>query len=274
MSRSVEFAGTTAVVTGGASGIGKAMAKAFLTAGCHVIIADVDEHALAAATEELGVLGIRTDVTNPDSVGSLADRALAEFGEVHVVCNNAGVGPFGAVSSMTPADWRWVLDINLHGVIHGVHAFLPLLQRNTDWGHVVNTSSLSVMLTPPNTSAYVASKAAVLGLTEVLAAELRAASSLVGVTALLPGAVRTNIKHSLRSRPATGSSGLYEVDLSAGGRQLRWLEADEVGSMVLDAIRDDQLYLVTHPEFAPHVVERYQRIVGGVSRGRPWRFGV
>ena len=161
---------------------------------------------------------------------------------------------------MTLADWRWVLDINLNGVLHGVQAFLPLLERNADWGHVVNTSSLSVMLAPPNTAAYVASKAAVLGLTEVLAAELRAAGSRVGATALIPGTVRTNIKHSLRSRRTAGESGLYEVDLGTSGRQFRWLEPADVGAMVLDAIRADQLYLVTHPEFAPQIADRHQRL--------------
>lgn len=269
MSRTVEFAGTTAVVTGGASGIGKGMAKAFSSAGCHVVIADIDGDALTATARELGVLGVRTDVTDPDSVGALAERALAEYGDVHVVCNNAGVGPFGSLDEMTPADWRWVLDVNLHGVLHGLHAFLPLLKRNPDWGHVVNTSSLSVMVTPPDTAAYVASKAAVLGLTEVLAAELRAAGSRVGATALVPGTVRTNIRDSLRTRPDTGDSGLYQTDLAASGRQFRWLEPEEVGAMVLEAIRADQLYLVTHPEFAPQIFERADRIAaGGVESQR------
>jgi NAD(P)-dependent dehydrogenase (short-subunit alcohol dehydrogenase family) len=267
MSRIVEFAGRTAVVTGGASGIGKGLAEAFLSVGCHVVLADVDDSALSATAQELGVLGVRTDVTDPDSVNALADRALAEYGEVHVICNNAGVGPFASMSDMTLADWRWVLDINLHGVMHGVHAFLPLLKRNADWGHVVNTSSVSVMLAPPNAAAYVAAKAAVLGLTEVLATELHAAESRVGATALLPGAVRTNIKNSLRSRKETGPSGLYEVDLGASGLQFRWLEPRDVGAMVLDAIRTDQLYLLTHPEFAPQIADRHERIAAGVPAG-------
>jgi NAD(P)-dependent dehydrogenase (short-subunit alcohol dehydrogenase family) len=267
MPRTVDFAGTTAVVTGGASGIGKGMATAFRSVGCNVVVADIDDAALAATARQLGALGVRTDVTDPDSVGALADRAAAEYGEVHVICNNAGVGPFGSISQMTLADWRWVLDVNLNGVLHGVQAFLPLLQRNTDWGHVVNTSSVSVMLAPPNTAAYVASKAAVLGLTEVLAAELHAAGSHIGATALIPGTVRTNIKHSLRHRSAAGASGLYEVDLSTAGRQFRWLEPAEVGAMVLDAIRANQLYLVTHPELAPRIADRHQRLAAGTPHG-------
>jgi NAD(P)-dependent dehydrogenase (short-subunit alcohol dehydrogenase family) len=271
MTRSVDFTGTTAVVTGGASGIGKGLAKAFLSAGCHVVIADVDQAALTATAEELGVLGVPADVTDPDSVGALADRTIAEYGEVHVICNNAGVGPFGSTAAMTPDDWRFVLDVNLYGVIHGVHAFLPLLERNSDWGHVVNTSSMSVLVSPPNTAAYVASKAAVLGLTEVLAAELTAAGSHVGATALLPGTVRSNIKDSLRTRRQdAGNSALYEVDLGAGDRPFRWLQPEDVGAMVLDAIRADQLYLLTHEEFLPQIAERHGRIEAGLPAGADW----
>ncbi len=259
MTRTVEFSGTTAVVTGGASGIGRGLARAFLAAGCSVVIADVDEAALAETARELGVLGVRTDVTDPDSVAALADRAVAEYGEVHVVCNNAGVGPFGPVARLGLEDWRWVLDVNLYGVIHGIQAFLPVLERNADWGHVVNTSSMSVLVAPPNVAPYVASKAAVLGISEVLAAELAEAGSRVGVTALLPGAVHSNIKTSLRARPGSAATGLYDVDLEETGR-LRFIEADEVGAMVVDAVRANELYAVTHGEFRDRTAERAARI--------------
>jgi NAD(P)-dependent dehydrogenase (short-subunit alcohol dehydrogenase family) len=261
--RTVEFAGTTAVVTGGASGIGKGLARAFLSAGCHVVLADRDDAALAATAEELGVLGVRTDVTDPDGVAALADRAVAEYGEVHVICNNAGVGPMAPIAELTLEDWRWMLDVNLFGVVHGVHAFLPVLQRNPDWGHVVNTSSMSVLMPPPNVAAYVAAKAAVLGLTEVLAAELRASGSSVGATALLPGFVRSNIRSSLRNRPAGGATGLRDVDLAASGRELRWLDPEEVGVMVLDAVRRNELYLSTHPDLLAPIAERHARIQAG-----------
>jgi NAD(P)-dependent dehydrogenase (short-subunit alcohol dehydrogenase family) len=259
VTRTVEFAGTTAVVTGGASGIGRGLARAFLDAGCSVVIADVDEAALAATARELGVLGVRTDVTDPDSVAALADRAVAEYGEVHVVCNNAGVGPFGPVSRLGLADWRWVLDVNLYGVVHGIQAFLPVLERNPDWGQIVNTSSMSVLVAPPNVAPYVASKAAVLGISEVLAGELAAAGSRVGVTALLPGAVHSNIKTSLRTRPATEGSGLYDVDLAETGR-LRFIEPEEVGAMVVEAVRANDLYVVTHGEFRDRAAERAARL--------------
>lgn len=270
MSRTVEFAGATAVVTGGASGIGKGLARAFRGAGSHVVIADLDEAALAATAEELGVLGVRTDVTDPDSVAALADRAVAEYGAVHVICNNAGVGPMAPIAELTLEDWRWMLEVNLFGVIHGVHAFLPVLQRNPDWGHVVNTSSMSVLMPPANVSAYVAAKAAVLGLTEVLAAELQAAGSPVGATALMPGFVRSNIRSSLRSRPAAEATGLRDVDLAASGRDLRWLDPDDVGAMVLDAVRGNQLYLSTHPELRAPIAERHARIEAGFPAGDPF----
>jgi NAD(P)-dependent dehydrogenase (short-subunit alcohol dehydrogenase family) len=264
VSRTVEFAGTTAVVTGGASGIGKGLAEAFLGAGCHVVIADLDDAALAATAAELGVLGVRTDVTDADSVAALAQRAVAEYGEVHVICNNAGVGPMAPLEELTLEDWRWLLEVNLFGVIHGVHAFLPVLKRNPDWGHVVNTSSMSVLMPPPNVSAYVASKAAVLGLTEVLAAELRAADSPVGATALMPGFVRSNIRSSLRYRAATGITGLRDVDLAASGRDLRWLDPVDVGAMVLDAVRGNELYLSTHEDLLGPIAERHARIQAGL----------
>lgn len=263
MARTVEFAGTTAVVTGGASGIGRALAEAFLARGAHVVLADLDEAALDATARELGVPGVRTDVADPDSVSALADRAVAEFGEVHVVCNNAGVGPMGAIAELTLADWRWMLEVNLFGVVHGVHAFLPVLERNPDWGHVVNTSSMSALCPPPGLGAYVTSKAAVLGLTEVLAAELAAAGSLVGATAVLPGAVHTNIRTSLRTRPPAGASALHDVDLAATGRAHRFLEPSDVATMVLDAITANQLFVATHAEWLPRAAERHARIEAG-----------
>lgn len=263
MTRTVDFAGTTAVVTGGASGIGKGIARAFLSQGANVVIADIDETALAATARELGVLGVRTDVTDAESVRQLADRAVSEHGEVHVVCNNAGVGPMSPMAKLTLDDWRWMLDVNLYGVIHGVHAFLPILEKNRDWGHIVNTSSMSVVAPPPNLGAYVAAKAGVLGLTEVLAKELERDGSNIGATALIPGPVHTNIMNSLRTRPAGGTSGLYDVDIAGNGKDFRFLAPEQVGELVIDAVRSNSLYAATHGEWLPQVTERHERIQAG-----------
>ncbi|MGH8981859.1 MAG: SDR family NAD(P)-dependent oxidoreductase [Acidimicrobiales bacterium] len=259
-SRVVEFQGATAVVTGGASGIGRGMAAVFREVGCNVVLADRDETSLEEAAADLDALAVPTDVTDPTSVAALAKRTMAAFGAVHIVCNNAGVGPFGAVAKMTLADWRYVLDVNLLGVVHGVHAFLPLLEANGTWGQIVNTSSVSVLLAPPEAAAYVASKAAVLGLTEVLAAELEASGSRVGATALLPGTVRTNIARSLRFREPDDSSGLYELDLAARASQYRFIDPLDVGRMVLRAISRNERYVLTHPELVSLTDDRHARM--------------
>ncbi|MDQ1058094.1 NAD(P)-dependent dehydrogenase (short-subunit alcohol dehydrogenase family) [Arthrobacter globiformis] len=269
MNRTVEFVGATAVITGGASGIGKGIAKSFLANGSNVVIADIDAAALAATAQELGVLGVRTDVTDPESVQALADRAVAEYGEVHVVCNNAGVGPMSPISKLSLDDWKWMLDVNLYGVIYGVHSFLPILKKNQDWGHIVNTSSMSVMAPPANLGAYVAAKAAVLGLTEVLATELEQEQSVVGATALIPGPVRTNIATSLRTRPAAGNSSLVDVDIAARSSAFRFLEPEEVGEMVLHAIRDNRLYVASHAEWLQQAAARHARIQAGFPAPQP-----
>src|SRR5215207_2645109 len=138
-----DLRGKVAVVTGGASGIGKAMAARFAAEGMSVVIADVEEPALAAAADELGVVGVRTDVSDAASVQALADAAVAQLGTVHLLCNNAGVGGGGRIRDLTLDDWRWIVDVNLWGVIHGIHSFLPLLLANDDGGHIVNTSALA-----------------------------------------------------------------------------------------------------------------------------------
>jgi NAD(P)-dependent dehydrogenase (short-subunit alcohol dehydrogenase family) len=261
--RTVNFTGTTAVITGGASGIGKGIAQAFLAEGAQVVIADIDGSALAATARELGVLGVHTDVTDAASVQALADRSVAEYGEVHVICNNAGVGPMSPIAELTPEDWRWMIDVNLYGVVYGVHAFLPVLKRNTDWGHIVNTSSMSVLAPPANLGAYVAAKAGVLGLTEVLDRELQLENSVVGASALIPGPVRTNIMNSLRTRPAASAGALYDVDIADNKKNFRFLQPADVGAMVLAAIRTNTLYAATHAEWIDQVIDRHARIQAG-----------
>ena len=203
MSGLPDLGGKVAVVTGGASGIGKGIATQLVAEGARVIIADIQRDAMAATAAEIGAaLAVHVDVSDPASVDALARQAIETFGAVHVVCNNAGIGPLAPVADLTLDDWRWMIGVNLWGVIHGVHTFLPILKQNRDGGHIVNTASMAGLVAGPRLGAYAAAKYGVVGLTEVLAAELAADNSRVGVSVLCPGTVHTNIGHSSRNRPA------------------------------------------------------------------------
>lgn len=260
MNRIVEFEGKTAVITGGASGIGRGIAEALKSRGMNVVIADIDQEALKKTADELDLSWIQADVTDAVSVQSMADQVIDEFGSIHVICNNAGVGPMAPIADLTLEDWKWMMDVNLFGVIHGIQSFLPLLKQNTDWGHIINTCSMSVLSPPKNLGAYVAGKAAVFGLTEVLSQELDAEGSVVQATALVPGPVRTNISNSLRARPETNTGALYDVDISNNGKSFRFLEAIDVGAIVVEAIELGQQVAPTHPEWLGEVAGRHQRI--------------
>ena len=263
MSALVHLEGKVAVVTGGASGIGRGIAARLLAHGMHVVVAGIEREALERTAKALGATGIVTDVGSRDSVFELADEVQRRFGTVHVVCNNAGVGSVARIDSMTIDDWRWLIDVNLWGVIHGVEAFLPLLQRNEDGGHVVNTASMGGLSTLPRLGGYAVTKFAVVALTETLAAELEEEGSRVGVTLLCPGPVRTNIRTSQRNRAEpTGPRGLVDTDLESSpeGAAMRWLDPEEVGELVVHAIRAGDLYAFTHPEMAEIPAARHERI--------------
>lgn len=254
--------GSVAVVTGGASGIGRGIAEELLARGARVVIADINAEALAQTAAEIGALGVPTDVTSADSVQALADATVAEHGRVDIVVNNAGVGPTALVQDLTLADWRWMIDVNLWGVIHGVHSFLPLLIGNETGGHIVNTASFAVFNPMPGLGAYTAAKFGVQGLSESLALELADQHPNVHVTVLPPGPVRTNIKHSLRARPSGEAGALKDVDLTAteGADTLPWMDPRTAGSIVLRAVENDDLYAITHPQWWPLVQQRVDRI--------------
>lgn len=249
--------GRVAVVTGAASGIGREIAAALVRQGVTVVAADVDP-ALNSAAAEIGATPWPTDVRDPAAVQRLAETVLDRFGRVDIVVNNAGVGPLAPIDELTLEDFRWVLDINLMGVVHGIKAFLPHLKANPHGGFVVNTSSMAGLIAGPGMGAYSASKFAVVALTEVLAAELAAAGSAVGAAVLTPAVVRTNIALNAQKRPGNvdGTDDGGVGNLPPG----RVLEPEDVADLVLDAIRTGRLYVVTHPETLPVIEHRHAQI--------------
>jgi NAD(P)-dependent dehydrogenase (short-subunit alcohol dehydrogenase family) len=263
MSAFADLAGKVAVVTGGASGIGRGIASRLIAQGMKVVIADVERATLDATAEALGATGIPVDVSSLESVKALGDEVLRRFGAVHLVCNNAGVGSVAPLEKMTSADWQWMLGVNLWGVIHGVNVFLPMLKANPDGGHIVNTASMGGLTTLPGLGGYTTTKFAVVAFSETLAAELGEEGSRVGVTVLCPGPVRSNIKSSHRNRPASlPAGGLMDKDLeqSEGAPAMVWLEPEQVGDIVVRAIKRGDLYALTHPDMAGLAAARHERI--------------
>ena len=198
-----EFSGKTAFVTGGASGIGLALGRAFAEAGVNVMLADVERSALESAVNSLHhygskIRGISCDVTDPDSVEAAAKAAFEAFGHVHVVCNNAGVAAGGGIDNISLDNWRWVVDVNLMGVVHGIRAFLPHIRAHGEGGHIVNTASMAGMNGGLGFSPYAATKFAVVAMSEGLSMQLKPYG--IGVSVLCPSYVRTRIGESGRNR--------------------------------------------------------------------------
>lgn len=262
MSGLPDLAGKVAVVTGGASGIGKGIAAQLVAEGARVVIADIQRDAMEAAAAEIGAAGVLTDVSDPASVDALAAAVLDRYGAVHVICNNAGIGPLAPVADLTLDDWRWMIGVNLWGVIHGVHTFLPILKQNRDGGHIVNTASMAGLVAGPRLGAYAAAKYGVVGLSEVLAAELAADNSRVGVSVLCPGTVHTNIGTSSRNRPADlPDAGFKDIDIELEDNpRYRWIYPADAGAVVVRAIKRGDLYALTHPDWYPMVATRHEAI--------------
>ena len=249
-----DFEGRVVVITGGGNGIGAALAHAFAARGARLVLADIDERAMAAVADPLAgagtaVLCVRTDVGEPGDVQALADATERRFGAVHVVCNNAGVALFGDMAAATHADWLYTMRVNFWGVVHGVETFVPRLLAHGAGGHIVNTASMAGLVGMRWLGIYSASKFAVVGLSEALHREL--ADHDIGVSVLCPMIVQTNInENSVRNRPAVlrnpGSEELAvpAADAMAGGT----IPADEVARRVLRGITRNDLYILTHPE--------------------------
>ncbi len=271
------LSGKVAVVTGGASGIGKSIVRALLKQGMKVAIADVEDDALAATVSEFAdannqLIPVKVDVTQADAVAAAREAVEAQLGPVQVVCNNAGVFVSGPIQQATQHDWDWVNGVNIQGVINVVQAFLPAMVASDLPGHIVNTASLAGHFAPKGLGVYNTGKYAVVGLTESLRADLE--DTKVSVSALCPGVVRTNIGNAARNRPAAlGETSVprrdTDVEIPAGAEGV--LEPDPVGEMVVQGILDDDLYIFSHPELRPIFETRVAGIQASFDRWQAYR---
>ena len=265
-----DVTGKTAVVTGAASGMGLAMAHSFAEAGMSVVMADIGQARLDTAVAAMTAaghraIGVRTDVADEAQIQALAEATLDEFGSVHVVANNAGIGIGGAVDEMTLDDWKWVIDVDLWGVIYGIRTFLPLLKEQGE-GHISATSSMAGLVAGPVLGAYHVAKHGVVALMDTVRIELKIAKSPVRASVLCPGPIDTDIAASQRNRP----SGLSEHKTSELEEKFwnnltnelsRGMDPAEVGDLVLDAVRNERFWILTHPnEFIPLVERRLESI--------------
>ncbi len=263
-----------AVVTGGASGIGLALARAFAAEGSRVVIADIEEAALKEALSSLpdGSLAVQTDVSKVADVEALAAAALERFGRVDILCNNAGISTFNTIEHQTLEDWRWVLDVDLWGVIYGVHTFLPIMKRQGTPAHIVNTSSVAGLLSGvPYIAPYAVAKVGVVSVSETLQQELQMAGSPIRVSVLCPSATNTSVMEAERNRPAQSGTEQRTEDAEAMRLFIRsqftgptGKEPEEVAQMVLDAMRNERFWVITHDDLAPVIEARLNDIIGAV----------
>ncbi|MDE2745577.1 MAG: SDR family NAD(P)-dependent oxidoreductase [Chloroflexota bacterium] len=272
-----EFAGKTAVVTGGASGIGLAMVERFASEGMNVVLADIQEDALRAQVqrleqEERSVMGVVVDTMQRESLERVRDETIERFGNIHILCNNAGVFSFQDAMGLSGAGiniwdvedsvWEWVIGVNFWGVLYGVQTFLPHMIGHGEDGHVVNTSSVAGIT--PGGSAYSVSKHGVLTLTEGLHQNLERIGSRIGASVLCPGTVQTQIMNADRNRPDEfGGAGERSEDEAAGVDAFLagGMDPANVAELVLQSIVEQRCYILPHPAWDDYVRQRVENIV-------------
>lgn len=271
-----DFSGKTAVISGGAEGIGFSIARALGAQGMNIVLGDIDGDQLdkAVATlsaDDVPVLGVTMDVTRPDHWQSLAEQAVDRFGSIHMLVNNAGVGGgTGTVEQIAERDWRWVLDVNLMGVIYGTQTLIPLIKQHGEGGWLINVASMAGMVGVPYAGAYTATKVAVVGMSESWFAELQPHN--IKVSVLCPAFVQTRINLSERNRQAdyqqTRDTTEQDAIIAARMQAIidNGLAVDVVGQRVVEAVAQGELYIFTHPNYRKVVQQRYQAIDDAFAR--------
>ena len=267
----MDVKGKTAVVTGGASGIGRGIVRSFAAQGMNIVIADIEQAPMDDVVAELAArgtaaIGVRTDVSKLEQVEALAATAVDRFGAVHVLCNNAGVGVSDPVGSTSMEDWRWTLNIDLWGPINGVHVFLPIMERQGE-GHLNSTASMAGLYAGASLGAYNVAKHGVVALMASLERDLRLTGSPLHASVLCPGPINTNIVASERNRAA--ESAAQHVGTETGKKfwdilsksLAEGMNPDDVGPMVLDAVVNDRFWVLTHPEMASWVTKQNERMI-------------
>jgi NAD(P)-dependent dehydrogenase (short-subunit alcohol dehydrogenase family) len=263
-----DLTGRVAVVTGGASGIGWAMAERFAAEGMKVVVADLRLGAVEQAAEALRAtgaeaLGVRADVGSAEDVEALAAAAYDAFGAVHVLCNNAGVVSRGAAWEESEASWRWALDVLLWGPIHGVRSFVPRMLAAGEPGHVVNTASAAGLVTFRSLAPYLVGKQGVVALSESVRADLAARRAPIGVSVLCPGVVATSLAETTRLvRPGGDPEAPVGESLLSGAEAI---SPAEVAAAVVDAVRTDRFWILTHPRYGELYLERARSAVEGTE---------
>ncbi len=274
-----QFHNQVAVITGGASGIGLAMAQRFAAEGMRLVIADIEQSALDRALATLKaqgatVIAVRTDVSDVESVRNLAKITLDTFGGVHLLCNNAGVQVTGPTWMIPLSEWKWSLGVNVWGVIHGLHVFLPILLSQNAPAHIVNTASMAGLVSAPMMSCYSVTKHSVVTLSETLAMEMKQMGTSIGVSVLCPGFVQTALHESERNRPAAEPNEAEAISpemreslkqsvtaLVTGG-----IQPADVAETVLQGVRENRLHILSHPEMIGLFESRARKIVGAAQR--------